>query len=265
MIVSNGEYKISSSITVTNGIILTNLTGDPSTTIINAEKSANVFNIKNEAAVIAGFSIVSGAYANGAGVMLERGMVQNCWIHNNEAGGNGGGIWIYGSGTAAHCRIYNNTAITNGGGLCLIAAAVAQDCTIYNNQTLSYSGGGAHISGTSTILDCIISNNTANQTGGGVFLYRGGSVLKTIVVENQALSNKDGGGLYYYNGGYADECNISYNKALNGGGVCIVRDTGSYGFLVNSTINNNTAAGAGGGVYITGGIVSSATFIPILP
>jgi len=113
-----------------------------------------------------------------------------------------------------------------------------------------------------TIRNSTISGNTSNGTppsgsfggaGGGIYFANGGS----LVVENSTVSgnrstNSAGGGIYFYGtitaGGFAiRNSTISGNSAATNSGGLYIGYLTSAALIQNSTIVNNTVAGAGGG------------------
>jgi len=151
-------------------------------------------------------------------------------ISNNKAGGNGGGVYNAGPLILTY-KIQENEAAGNGGG-------------IYNGAsgTLTLSSG-----------DASVYNNTANGDGGGI--YNQGSITAlTSASYNTALGN--GGGIYNRGTYLATSGSISNNQAQNGGGIYndisgkLGDATQSSAFA--STISHNKATVNGGGVYNAG-------------
>ncbi len=190
-------------------------------------------------------------------------------------GGNGGGVYIYGTLNMYGGNIVKNTAVKNGGG-------------VYNNKgTLNMyggniaeneaeMGGGVYSSGTFILNGGKITGNKASNYGGGVYnsfskfemtggeisnnvadILGGGLLLSVINSENCVIS----GGLIKNNeaqkgaGIYMQSSNleitggkISENKALGdyGGGIHVTSDNL---YLSGGEITGN-AAQIGAGIYI---------------
>lgn len=190
-------------------------------------------------------------------------------------GGNGGGVYIYGTLNMYGGNIVKNTAVENGGG-------------VYNNKgTLNMyggniaeneaeMGGGVYSSGTFILNGGKITGNKASNYGGGVYnsfskfemtggeisnnvadILGGGLLLSVINSENCVIS----GGLIKNNeaqkgaGIYMQSSNleitggkISENKALGdyGGGIHVTSDNL---YLSGGEITGN-AAQIGAGIYI---------------
>ena len=130
-------------------------------------------------------------------------------IGGNAIGGNGGGIYVYGSnaGGGAYqiekCFLLNNYA-AQGGGAIYVAPAVAKaatdskivDCVVYNNLAGVRSGaenlgGGIRIDGVGTIVNSSIFNNE----GGGVLLSAGAKAVNLTIARNTVMGI-DGGEVY---------------------------------------------------------------------
>ncbi len=131
------------------------------------------------------------SYAYGGGLCLsEIATAENCYIHDNTSGGNGGGVYSEG---------YNNTN-----------HAVMKNCRIENNTSQHY-GGGVAFASYSTYINCNIANNTAYYYGGGVYISGNYNNFVNCNIVNNLLANNsyDGAGLY---------CSSSYNYITN----CII-------------------------------------------
>lgn len=131
-------------------------------------------------------NVISGnsACANGAGIALlsSSAVVRGNTITNNSqrgcTGGSGGGIYIYGSGSAL---IIGNTISLN-------------------TWTAGDGGGIALYSGSPTIQNNLIAGNTAegkypDSYGGGIVIYGGtnANVVQNVIVGNNAT---EGGGIW---------------------------------------------------------------------
>ena len=168
--------------------------------------------------------------------------------------------------------IIRNLAITggrtveedNGGGIYVLENAnasltIADGALIADNRT-NESGGGIYVgSGNRSIAitgGCI-TNNEAYSCGGGVyvsdcqFTMTGGSICRNVA--------ESGGGAYLFTqestiGGKAL---ISYNRAMNGGGLFIcsgISDRATVRLTDFAKITNDTAYTSGGGVCVGYGI-----------
>ena len=236
---------------------------DPSQTIIDGNASDRVFQVMAGAKVsISNLTIqkgyvdadtndnVSGGGGGGGGGIYNSGnlRIENCVIQNNQVtavtatGAGGGGIQTTGvAGTGpntvktviVHSTISNNSAPL-GGGIRNFFGDMSIDLTdVYNNTADTYSGGGIqNASGKMSILRSTIRYNTALQTGGGVDNLDALSIAETSIYLNQATGIITGG---------------TVTTGGAGGGIA----NGSSGALdlINTTVSQNHAELAGGGIY----------------
>lgn len=220
---------------------------------------------------------ISNNKANDGGGMYTDGnlTINNCTYDSNTASGNGGGIISNGTVTMNSGSITNNYSGWDGGGVNSRATFNFNGGAIQSN-TAYWLGGNIHVQAvdninnkqsvfTVTSKNPISGGKAEGSGGGGVCVYGTGAKL----ILNDGTSVKDntaptGGGI---NGNAAVEmknATISGNKATsnNGGGIELFSDqygTGSFK-MTSGTIENNTAASAGGGFHgpnftMTGGTI----------
>jgi hypothetical protein len=175
--------------------------------------------------------VLSNNAASASGGAVYQGILDNCTITGNTAGGGGGAYnsrlnsctvssnstpnwWTAGTGGGAlscvlsNCTLTGNEAFWIGGGA---DSCFLTNCALSGNS--SYWGGGAD---SSTLQSCVLSSNTAGQSGGG-------AVSSTL-----------------------NQCILSGNSGSFGGGAC-------FSTLNTCTLSNNFAVlfdsegGAGGG------------------
>lgn len=96
-----------------------------------------------------------------------------------------------------------------------------------------------------------IQNGSVAGNGGGALLQANGKLEHCTITHNQATASSetdgDGGGVYCDDveaGLIMDDCILSYNSAVRGGGARI------RGQIQNSTIEHNTASDNAGGLYL---------------
>ncbi len=177
VLVNDGTYYPGSEISVTKSITVKSVNG-AERTIVDGNNTNRCFYLNSANPTIDGFTITNGYnYGNvndddgGGGVYCYYGgVVLNCTISGNSAGGywggSGGGVFCYRGGTVENCTISGNSASYGGGVFC------------------RYGG---------TVQNCTISENLANETGGGVYCYYGGTVQNCLISEN--LASDSGGGV----------------------------------------------------------------------
>ena len=157
---------------------------------------------------------------------------------------NGGGIYVYNSGT-----------MTMTGG-------TVYDCA-------SESGGGVYVAGTLNMSDnnASIVANTATSNGGGVYVSNSGTIALSdgnIGATGTGNANKadKGAGIYFDDGAVATLTGgaIAYNTTTGdsgeGGGIYNKADV-----ALNGTVVSNNSAANGGGIYVNDGtlILSGGT------
>ena len=186
----------------------------------------------------------------------------DCNFNGNAAAYDGGAIYIEGNG---------NVTFT------------ARDCVFENNFSgdtqFSVGGGAIYAKGAKLAMErCRFENNTANHLfpdselpdsditqGGGMFLYDTEFTLSdSLIVGNTASM---GGGIGFRSAnGVADGCVFTGNRAeehstnwtgdtgpwnnmAQGGAICHMGATGSKVTVINSSIYENSAQNAYGGIY----------------
>ena len=283
VLVSNGVYSAGSGGTG-NGIrLLKSITlksaNGPDVTVVDGGQSTQCFEINNANAVVDGFTIAHGKYAEGGGVCLLAGTLKNSSIVSNEASGsifmgeNGGGGIYQSGGLLKNCIVANNIArnlddqgvdhTACGGGLYL-TGGVVEGCVIRNNLVYSYSsyndvsgystafalGGGIYASA-GTIRGCLISDNRAGPNSfsaphiyqsKGAGIYGGATVVNCTIVSNNAV--------------------MGFNGNAQGGGIY-----GSGGSVVNTIIFGNRVNVTGGSSnhYSTLNLFTNCCSIPLPP
>jgi len=188
-------------------------------------------------------NIGAGVYNNGEQSGNAFLSINNCIFTENSAGKSGGGIFNDGEmdGTATvgvnNSTFNGNSAISDGGG-------------IFNDGGFS---GTAHLQIALTTL----SGNSANGNGGGIANDGSASgsadlqIVNSTVVGNSATS---GGGLHNHGQQFGNSmlevinCTVSGNNSDAGAGVYNLGE-GAILSIGSSTINANTAASYGGGIY----------------
>jgi len=164
VVVTDGVYLLSQSITTTNKIKLESVNGSDST-VLDGRGSVRCIYIDHADAVIDGFTIRNGAASKGAGAYLYYGgMIQNCAFISNSVwasgGGTGGGAYLWGYGTMiSNCAFSANSADGTsggaGGGVYTYRGLVV-NCSIKNNFA-KYNGGGGATSSDGEFINCIFS------------------------------------------------------------------------------------------------------------
>ncbi|MEK7270265.1 MAG: DUF2341 domain-containing protein, partial [Planctomycetota bacterium] len=223
IVATDGTYSVTATIQVTNRIQLRSVNGPAVTTVQRASGNIRIFELSNDvsAAVLSGFTIRDG------------------YVLEDQNGGAGVRMT---DGIVTNCIIRNNDArrstgggYANRGGGVKMAGGLVTDCRIISNSTSDYwggRGGGVYMTG-GVLRNCVVTNNSsggASETDGG----------------------RSGGGVYVEGAGSVINCAILTNRAHYGGGVCLAGG----GLLRNCLVAQSIE---GAGVYMTGGLVESAT------
>lgn len=149
---------------------------------------------------------------------INTSIVNDCIIENNNANGNGGGIY---QGNVSRCIIKENIS-SNGGGL---RNSIADNCLILNNNA-SNNGGGAHNDNYNyTFTNCTFVGNMANEGGGICY----GIATNCIFWINNAVNGSQiNSGTVTYSavqGGFTGIGNISITQNNEDGGAMFVNPT----------------------------------------
>jgi hypothetical protein len=242
----------------------------------------------NKTIILTNLTIKGGARATGSGGSLYNGggiyignhstviMEDSVIIENNEAGQQGGGVYVEGDGSrftmkGGEIRTNKATNINNalsneqGGGVYVGSNGtfIMEGGTIKNNES-DIDGGGVYVAGTQstfTMKDGEISGNkslNASGKGGGVCVEASGKfTMEGGTIKNNE-SEIEGGGVYVagVNSNFTmKDGEISGNKARNtsggkGGGV-YVGPSGKF-TMEEGAISKNESGNDGGGIYVVG-------------
>ena len=186
--------------------------------------------------------------------------LQNCTTDDTAGGGA-----ISFAATAPSTLNLSNVTVTASaanagpGGALLVAAGNTANVTggTYSDNTADGMGGAIFNAGNLTIDGTTLADNTSGDHGGGlasVLPGAGGSlsIIGGSVVSGNDAGGNNGGGVYISEDISAfvsiiENATLTDNSAANGGGVAIGK--GSLD-IAASTIDNNSASAAGGGVFL---------------
>ncbi len=183
----------------------------------------------------------------------------------------GAGIENHGELAISNCLIQGNHTVvppggsgtTTGGGIFSgqSASMTILDSQIENN-TAAYGGGIANFVSDLTVTNTRIAENVSSHFGGGLWNQIAASAtLNDVSIEGNSAA-VDGGGIYNVGTLEVNGGNLTLNSAPRGGGLFNSGDTSSSGgttlgpgeaTLSSISIDNNTSAVAGAGVYNGGG------------
>jgi predicted outer membrane repeat protein len=198
-------------------------------------------------------------------VRLRRVLVTS---ENGTYSGDGGGIWFAGAGNGSRLelvdsQVFSSTALGEGGGIYVSGGTLSlSNASIVGFNAASNGGGVAARNGARVeVPGGLITNNTALFDGGGIYAADADVVMQSaspnaLTVVKSNLAGRDGGGLYLagdstnvIDAASRDPAEVSRNRAQRGAGLFV--DGATVG-LWRATVELNTAAGEGGGAYVTG-------------
>lgn len=154
--------------------------------------------------------------------------------------------------TLENLKITGGKVNNLGGGIYIESGNLTlKNCIVTKNES-SKGGGGIHFNGENLIVeDSEISGN--NGDSGGICVAEDSAETE---IKNSSIKNnvaRSGGGLDLAGTSTIEGCEISGNKAESYGGGLILALNNKSCKIKNSVINNNTAGGSGGGIYMIGG------------
>ena len=167
----------------------------------------------------------------------------NCYIGDNTAEVDGGGICAAGTGKieVISSSISNNEAV-NGGGICVTSSGKIEltSCTISVNITTN-KGGGIYVSGSGDIdlTTCQITSNEAKN--GGAFNINHASAIVTVIggsISSNEVTQRGGVSLVDKGTLKITGCKIENNDADKDSGVLFVNTDGS-AELISCEMNGN--------------------------
>lgn len=191
--------------------------------------------------------------------------MKNVEISGNSAGGSAGvcAVQSYGTLHLANAKLHDNSAVNVGGAVYFSNPGYGSltDVEIYGNQC-GKQAGGLFVGPASEVKadNVTIRDNVASSEGGGGLFNRGKLEIKNSKILNNTAKNSNGGGMCGFNtssiltgtsaGIFAENCIISGNQAVQGGGVYGYRGCPTY--LTDCVIEDNTSEAEGSGIFVDG-------------
>jgi len=245
VLVSNGNYNLTSEIKVQTPILIRGYNGKNSTFVNgNYPSTTNrCFSIGHSNAIADGFTISNGCSDSAGGVNITNGLICNCLISACAASNIAGGIYASGAGSVvSNCTISCNNVNNNGAGAYLSGGAQIYNSIIRNNRmgtnagTTAFGGAGLYLS-SSLAKNCIVISNEGSAAAGFGF----GCCLNVAgLLQNcKVMYNSGSYGAVYVALSTVDCCTIVQNVSTqsNVGGVKLANDGG--GELRNSIVYFN--------------------------
>ena len=232
------------------------LTGDgPKDTIVNGKGASHTRGLvlDHPDAFVSGVQFYNNnltTWDSGAGIQLFNGTVSNCWVRKAYAYNNIGVNLLGGKLVDSLVTECQNGSSKMGLGVSLRGGSM-YGCVISNNTTTSTMNGIVYInSANSVVSNCVIccnqaGNTTASSSKGGGISMSAGLVTNSKILDNTSATL----GAVYLTGGTLRNCLVTGNETVlasgsPGGGV--YNDGGT---VENCTIVDNSATGAGDGLY----------------
>jgi hypothetical protein len=253
VVVTNGTYVLTGTVSVSKGITLLSVNGLTNTTLDGNESVSTCMQVDSPNAVVRGFTIeggrinsLSGYGMSAAGVKLVAGELDDCLIISNRLSAAAGyaigaaGLLILG-GTSSNTRVIANdvddlsgSAVVAGGICCM--GGVVYKCMVLGNVMEIGSGSG--------------------QAAAGVVCQSGGVVRSSTISSNRwesAYGVLVVGGVLCVHGGLVEDCRVEMNIVKDadgfttGGVACsdagVVRNCVVYGNSITGRLNSLTVAG----------------------
>jgi parallel beta-helix repeat protein len=260
VIVDDGEYLLTNTISLGNGITLQSR-NDAESTTIDGQGSGRCISMTN--ATLDGFTVEGGMSETfGGGIYAINSTVQNCKVlMNTNTASYGAGIYCQGS-VITNCDILENRGIGHmrtidpeghevyspafGGGIACENSTIV-DCRVEKNH--ADVGAGIQAMGGSTIRNCFVSLNATShsfpppvsgitQEDLAVIQIRDGAILdQSLIIGNACI------GISLSDNASVRNCVVSGNSM---GGIALM---GQGGIVQNCTVvDNNTAWDVLGGI-----------------
>lgn len=200
-------------------------------------------------------TVKSGAAASISGTVTGKITVESGASLTTNGADLSGGVDTSGTASLTGTTV-SRDGVTVKDGTCTITGGTI------SNILKTGSGGGVYVGGGECIIqgDTQITGNKATS-GGGVYVAGGKCTIDGSAQVGENTAGGSGGGVYVQAGStcWIREYSIIFKNHAggNGGGVCV--EEGS-SFVVNSTVQENTASGSGGGVYLAGPAAGAGSY-----
>ncbi|HSH01644.1 MAG TPA: choice-of-anchor Q domain-containing protein, partial [Anaerolineae bacterium] len=196
---------------------------------------------------------------NGGGIYnLGTLWMQGGGLVSNQADGQGGGVFLGGSGAAnmENVSVRGNQSGDEGGGIYVNNSASAEvNGGEFVNNTSSFGGAISNNNRLSLTNSSLISNTAVY--GGGIMGWTGLTMTHSSLISNVATSF--GGGLYMLDDLVMRVVTFTNNEAEDGGGGIYSDGALSLSLEGGSFNGNRVLYGSGGGVYVDSGTVATIT------
>ena len=205
-------------------------------------------------------------FNNGGGIYVQNatGVSLTGSILQNNGAYRGGGF--YGVNVpnffADNTTVSGNSASDDYGGMILTGSSsnvVLTNLTIDGNMAADQAGGIGLLAFGASMDNCQVTNNISGRNGGGMLASTTVAVTNNTITGNQCTAGTGPGGGIYQSGGsnatYSGNTIDNNTSAQHGGGLYL---NGSGHLLSNNLITNNFAFSDGGGAYVNS---TNTTFV----
>ena len=261
--ITSSEADAGGAVVIIGGVAETTLTVAGSTFTGNSAAYGGAILSDDANLVISGSTFSQNSAAAFVGAIAQSGgefTLTDSSVTDNTAPVSGGVALYYTDAVTITNAIIsgNDATVGDSGGLYIYGASgtvTIEDSVISGNQAANSSGGVKIVYALETavvIRDTEISGNVAGNAAGGLYLYDSFPVtLERVRLMDNTAGAYAGGGAFWGSEVTVVESQISGNQAPVTGGLYVAY--GTYLYLVNSTIANNTATtGSIGGLAVNG-------------
>ncbi len=250
--VTSGVYNVGAAIALNSANTILGVGPVEDVVIKGVSIASRVFTLTSSQVTLSGLTIRGGyndsPYYDGGGIYMTAGLVTNCIIRNNRAGGSGGGVYQSG-GLVTHCLFRENFAsehsYARGGGL-YTQGGLAKDCTFENNRAWSgYGGGGVFVNG-GTVRNCLLTRNYSDRDNSTPFGPGGGATIAAGLLESCTVATnwaKINGGGIYMTGGMVSNTVVADNYVTVSGATNWHNPMASVGHCLSPDLTDNPAKG----------------------
>ena len=208
------------------------------------DENSRIFNI-SAATTLAGLTLTGGysGYDGGAIYSTAALTISDSVLSGNQSE-SGGAVYSSSSLTIRDSVLTGNEARDSGGALRIINSVTVENSVVESNVS-GHLGGGISSFGSIKLLNSSVDNNTAEAAGGGVSTAGNVQVLYSSISGNLAEFSI-GGGIHSNSGTITlIGSTVSENSAQGaGGGINTTRNVTA----INTTISGNTGGGNTGGI-----------------
>ena len=268
---------IGTTLEITNSEILDNLSPRGAGLAVGNDVASVTITGSRIAGNIAPSPPGGGSSGVGGGIHLGRApaTITDTEVLDNEAGDNGGGIWLNSEVSLTNLIVQGNTAQFGGGG---VYAASSSDLTItdslvHNNtltvdvDDLNFGGAGIRAGSHLEMTRTTVSGNTSLARGAGLYVRNGGAQMSVALYESafrDNVSEAAGGGVRAHAGNgdihlAISRSTFSDNTAATGAALSLFDNVPTT--IVNSTFSGNMSTSDTGRAAISQGVNSDPVTI----